>query len=153
MFFVLLLSCLDSAQTSTPNASVKENVSQKKELIQRLSARDNQLTCASLSSSQLQKDLTEIVDTVTRPPWVAMRAAACLTEIYPKQSQEDLARWISAPDKKGLAFLIAGKLSKLPDTSAIAIAKAGLNGPHARDIHIRIQKQDDARLTPLLSSP
>ena len=147
MIYFLFFACGDAPHTE----SVQENSSHTQELIVRLSARDHQLSCSSLSSPQLHKDLTEIVDTVARPPWVAMRAAACLTELYPEESKEDLIRWISAPNKKGLAFLIAGKLSNIPDTSAVSIAKAGLSGPHARDIRIRLEKQNDTRFAPLLS--
>ena len=148
MLYLFLLACGESP----PNESIQEKESQKQDLITRLSARDHQISCASLSSPQLQKDLTEIVDTVERPPWVPMRAAACLTELFPQASKEDLIRWISAPNKKGLAFLIAGQLSKIPDDSAISIAKAGLSGPHSRDIRVRLKKQNDARFASLLSS-
>lgn len=147
MLYLLFFACGDSPQ----NEPSQEDRSTTKELVTYLSARDSTLSCASLSSPQLQKDLTEIVDTIERPPWVPMRAAACLIELYPEHSKEDLIRWISAPDKKGLAFLIAGRLSNIPDTTAISIAKAGLKGPHSRDIRVRLEKQDDSRFAPLLS--
>ena len=146
MLYLLFLACGEAPQ----NGPVQEKISHKKELITQLSARDNTISCASLSSPQLQEDLTEIVDTVERPPWVPMRAAACLSDLYPEKSKDDLVRWISAHNKKGLAFLIAGKLSKLPDSAAISIAKAGLEGPHARDIRVRLEKQNDARFESLL---
>ena len=147
MLYLFFFACGDAPQ----NEPVQEKISHKKSLVTYLSARDNTISCSSLSSPQLQQDLTEIVDTVERPPWVAMRAAACLSDLYPKKSKDDLARWISAPNKKGLAFLIAGKLSKLPDATAISIAKAGLEGPHALDIRVRLEKQNDVRFAPLLS--
>jgi len=147
MPYLLLLACGAPSITEP----IQEEVSHTQELIVQLSARDHQLSCSTLSSSQLKKDLVEIVDTIERPPWVPMRAAACLTELYPQDSKEDLIRWISAPNKKGLAFLIAGQLSKIPDDSAISIAKAGLEGPHALDIRVRLEKQKDERFIPLLS--
>lgn len=153
MMYLILLACLESTPSKSNAVSTPQHTSQTQDLVQHLSTRDHNLSCNSLSSAHLQKDLTKIVDTIHLPPWVPMRATACLTELFPEESHTDLARWISDPEKKGLAFLIAGKLSKLPDASAITIAKAGLNGPHGRDIRIRIKKQNDARLTPLLSSP
>ena len=147
MLYIFLIACGDAP----PADLIDEKVSHKQNLVTHLSLRDQKLSCASLSSPQLQKELTDIVDTVERPPWVPMRAAACLTELYPSTSEEDLIRWISSPDKKGLAFLIAGQISKIPDASAIPIAKAGLRGPHARDIRIRLEKQNDVRLKSLLS--
>lgn len=151
MFF-LFLACGTTAsfQSTAPveqSTIISSNVSS---LMSLLSARDSQIDCTQLPTEELQTQLVSIVETIERPPWVPMRAATCLTELYPTESQEELLRWIATPEKKGLAFLIAGQIPKLPDEIAINVARAGLQGPHAQEIRLRITKQNDPRLAPLL---
>ena len=154
MYF-LLLACGTPTLIESPTSVEKNTVvpTETTSLVTQLSARDSQLDCTQLPTTELRTELISIVDTVERPPWVPMRAAACLAELFPAESQEDLLRWIATPDKKGLAFLIAGQLPKLPDDIAKNVAQAGLNGPHAQEIRLRITKQNDPRLAPLLEVP
>ena len=78
MLYLLLSACGDSPKEE----SVEEKIDYHRELVRKLSARDNHITCSSLSAPQLQIELTKIVDTTERRPWVPMRAAACLTNQY-----------------------------------------------------------------------
>jgi hypothetical protein len=162
MMFLFLLAC-GSVDAPPQKKTVKEDVqniesdnhtSRIDTLVQTLSARDQQLSCSMLTlETTLQAELTTIVDTVQRPPWVPMRAAACIAELYPNTSQSDLSRWIVDPQKKGLAFLIAGLVPKLPDDVARLIVLEGLSGPHEHQVRIRLKKLHDPRITPLLSAP
>ena len=118
-------------------------------LVQYLSVHDG-FSCARLHNPVLA-DLSRIVEEVDKPAWVPMRAVACMIEIYPKESQPDLERWIIDPHRKGLAFLIAGQVDKLPDQVALSVVKKGLQGPHAIDIRSRLEKLDDPRLQSILN--
>ena len=140
------------AHTSTPlQVHTKKRIDT---LVQTLSTREQQISCSILTHEKtLKTDLTTIVDTIERPPWVPMRAATCLAELFPIKSQSDLSRWISDPQKKGLAFLIAGLVPNLPDDVARSVVEKGLNGPHEAQVRMRLTKQKDPRSMPLLSNP
>ena len=151
LFFLIACGTVPPPSTAVPSQPSIQ--SEEPSLIARLSMRDNNIICSDLPKDNLRSQLINIVETVERPPWVPMRAATCLTELYPSESLEEMTRWITAPDKKGLAFLMAGNISKLPDDIAQQVAQAGLLGPHAKDVRLRLSKQNDPRILPLLQAP
>jgi len=119
-------------------------------VLQQLSVRDG-FSCSQLvDNKELQAELSRIVEEVSKPPWAPMRAAACLIERYSVQAKPDFERWIVDPSKKGLAFLIAGQIEKMPDEVALSVVKLGLAGPHALDIRVRLEKINDPRLQTIL---
>ena len=151
MFF-FLIAC-GTVSSPTPKQQAASSPVDTLSLTTQLSARDTTLSCTDLAGENLKQELVNIVETIQRPPWVPMRAATCLAELYPSESKPELMRWIADPQKKGLAFLIAGQLSHLSTEDARSVANAGLNGPHGQQIRIRLEKQNDERLSPVLSTP
>ena len=79
-----------------------------------------------------------------------MRAVACMIEIYPEESQPDLERWIVAPNQKGLAFLIAGQVDKLPDRVALSVVKKAYKDHMLSTFEVVLEKLDDPRLQSIL---
>lgn len=154
MMIVILFAC------GTPTAErpvlkdpapIAENVENTHNtLVQLLSVHDG-FSCARIKQhNPVLTDLSRIVEEVNKPAWVPMRAVACMIEIYPEESQPDLEKWIIDANRKGLAFLIAGQVEKLPDRVALSVVKKGLQGPHAIDIRSRLEKLDDPRLQSIL---
>ena len=141
---LFFLSCAEVPQ--------KELVHDSQVILKTLSSRDSKINCEDLPKTNLQKELTTIVNSTVRPPWTPMKAASCLMELYPVKAENDLLLWTTDPSKKGLAFLIAGQMKSLPDKQALKIAKAGLQGPHKNDFRIRLEKLNDPRLVSLLGS-
>ena len=152
----LLLACQpeEAAVSVPPEVPVQEqnlaDSPSNNALVRTLSVRDSGLDCQTLKADDLQMDLTYVVENVTRPPWAGMRAAACLAELYPTEAQPDFVRWVQDPKTKGLAFLLAGQIKRLPDPVAIEVAQAGLSGPHAPDFRVRLEKVNDIRMKDLL---
>ena len=152
-----------STQTEIPTVS-ENSEAQVPELIQnssdtieatvrQLSVYDGTISCDKLPTKNRQETLTHIVDNVSLPPWAPMRAATCLTKLYPAEAQEDLIRWVENPKTKGLAFLLTKQIQTLPDPVAKRVASAGLKGPFAEEFRSRLIKQNDARLTDILQQP
>ena len=124
--------------------------SEKKSLVQQLSVREG-FSCSHIKrKDSLLREFSRIVEEVDKPAWVPMRAVACMIEIFPAKSRIDLEAWIIDPNKKGIAFLIAGQIEKIPDQVALSVIKKGLQGPHAVDIRTRLEKLNDPRLQSLL---
>ncbi|MEC7987914.1 MAG: hypothetical protein VX278_22290 [Myxococcota bacterium] len=155
IFSIILLSCQSeelatrSPSTLAPAQKIADTPSSST-LVRRLSVRDTGLDCKTLEAVNLREELTYVVENVSRPPWAGMRAAACLAELFPNESKTDFVRWVKDPNTKGLAFLLAGQLEKLPDPVAIDVAEAALSGPHAPDFRIRLEKVNDIRMKELL---
>ena len=132
-------------------APITENIeTTQRSLVQLLSVHDG-FSCAMLKNhNPVVADLSHVVEEVEKPAWVPMRAVACMIEMYPSESQHNLEEWIIDPNRKGLAFLIAGQVEKLPDHVAFSVVKKGLQGPHAIDIRSRLEKLNDPRLQSIL---
>ena len=82
-----------------------------------------------------------------------MRAATCLSRLYPEESQEDFVRWVANPKTKGLAILLTKQIPIFPDPVAKKVAIAGLQGPFAEDVRMRLINLSDTRLTDILQQP
>ena len=124
--------------------------SEKRSLVQQLSVREG-FSCSHIKrEDSLLREFSRIVEEIDKPAWVPMRAVACMIEMFPAKSRMNLEAWIIDPNKKGIAFLIAGQIEKLPDQVALSVIKKGLQGPHAVDIRTRLEKLDDPRLQSIL---
>ena len=118
-----------------------------------LSIRDPAPACAdivALSTSPVD-DLEVLVNEATQPPWVGMRAAGCLLDLYPEQSQPLMQAWVVDPDKKGLAILVTKKLDTLPLPVATEVVTTALAGPMADSLAPRIAKVEVPELRSLVA--
>ena len=147
-----LPTALENSESQVPDHT--QNTSDPiQTTIRQLSVYDGTITCDKLPSQNRQETLTHIVDNVGLPPWAPMRAATCLTKLYPEEAQEDLIRWVENPQTKGLAFLLTKQIQTLPTPVAKRVASAGLKGPFAEEFRSRLIKQNDVRLTDILQQP
>jgi hypothetical protein len=99
---------------------------------QELLPRDSAFDCQSLTLKLLTPALT--LDAVVRgpstPPWVPMRAAACLLDHHLESNSAIVEAWLTDPESMGLAKLVQRRLNKMPASQATPIKKAALAGPH-----------------------
>ena len=95
-----------AARAATPPPSGLPWVGEA-DAVLRLSVRDPAPTCEQALAGVPEPTavLRHIVDTVNMPPWVPMRAAACLLR-DPSTPTEVALSWVSHPDKRGLALLV-----------------------------------------------
>ena len=97
------------------------------DVVRTLSARDP-VACSRVDASV--DTLRQVVDTVSMPPWVPMRAAQCLVEGHAAEIEADLTRWVVDPADKGLGLLVLAEIDRLPTDLAVRIAtKAVTEGP------------------------
>ena len=110
-----------------------EPVSQQPLSLQKaLSAHDEEpCTALPFLSNEPWEELDTVVEEVTQPPWAGMRAAACMIEVYPAESAQRFLSWIVDEKKKGLAYLLASNIDKIPLQQALGLITPALNGPHA----------------------
>lgn len=137
-----------SEATSPAAAPAFAPSASQSEMIRRLSARDQGPTCAEVEalSTAPVADLREIVAKVSLPPAVPMRAAECLIVGHAAEAEADITAWMSGPDTKGLALLVAGQLPSVDRTVGKRFAAAGLAGPHAESVRKRLEASPDAEV-------
>lgn len=109
------------------------------EMIRRLSMRDGAPPCAEVEagSTDVVADLQAIVRNVASPPAVPMRAAECLIA-EGDAGEAEFTRWMTGPDTKGLAMLLADRVDSLPVPLAERVVASGLAGPHADVVRTRV---------------
>lgn len=118
-----------------------------------LSVRDGGPDCASVEA--LAKDpvaaLVSMVENVQQPPWVAVRAAQCLVRGHAEQVKPNLMTWVVAPQKRGLAILLANEADAMPEAVAVEVARVGLAGPYAEDMRKRLVNSQHASVRALVA--
>lgn len=117
--------------TDSPAATPADDA--RTRMIRALSTRDAGPTCADLEamSASPVADLTAIVETVSMPPMVPMRAADCLVSRHAAEAEATLAKWVVDPNTKGLAMLVTDRVGAIPEDVAVRLATGALAGPHA----------------------
>lgn len=112
-----------------------ENLTKDEEAaVQTLSPRDPEPSCADAASrlSDPSKSLTRIAERVTMPPWVSIRACACLVDLAAEPGAEaTLVRWVTSADYAGLGLTAINLLDRMPEPVAARVAAAALDGPIA----------------------
>jgi hypothetical protein len=141
-------------QSNPPTQHSQNTIEEEMQTTLRLlSAYDGNIDCEHLPKKDRQSTLTYIIDNVSLPPWAPMRAATCLTRLYPEESEEEMIRWVENPKTKGLAFLLTKQMNILPKPVALRVTSAGLKGPFAEDFRARLIKINDVRLIDVLKQP
>ncbi len=146
---MMLMSTILMALAQMPVAQAEDEAAttRRVEIQRRLSARDAGPTCAEVEamSPEPVADLVWLVEHVRQPPWVGIRAAACLMTEHGQDESERLHQWAVDPDRKGLAILLLVKLDELPAPLAHSLGQAVLAGPHkelARPRLVQSQHKD-----------
>ncbi len=117
---------------------------------QALSVRDPEPSCAAVEA--LTDDpvgvLQALADESAAPPWLPMRAAACLLS-HP-EGERSAAAWVVDPDRKGLARLVFGRLDAMEPAAAIRVARAALSGPWRAEAIARLAASEVPELRALV---
>jgi hypothetical protein len=121
-------------------------------LRRKLSTKHQKSTCAELSSlyDDLYPLLGQVISEVQMPPWAGMRAAQCMIDLYPERGKAEFTKWISGPNTKGLASLLANQFDSLPTPMAIELVKVGFDGPYEDYIRLRLARSKNPELLGLL---
>ena len=91
------------------------------------------IPCQELPKTSIES-LHFIVETIQTPPWVAMRSAQCMLEIYPSEGMDIYNDWINEPDTLGLAILIANQLEHLPNDVLNSLFPLFPTSPHVEKL-------------------
>jgi hypothetical protein len=115
----LLMAGMGSGHAAPPEDAV----------VRALSGRDP-VSCDAIAllTDTPRESLEAVVDTVRAPPWAPMRAAQCLIEGFPVESQARLEVWVTDPALKGLGRLVLSNLDRLPAAVGVAVARKALVG-------------------------
>ena len=138
MFIAPLLSLAALASPSVEGAT-----DARLALVRAFSAREQSSPCGTLDAltSDPVADLTWVVETVTTPPWVGMRAAECLITQHAEESRALLEIWVTHPEHKGLGWLVLDHLDALPQPMARDLALAAVSrGPDPAGARRRISR-------------
>ena len=84
--------------------------------------------------------LRGVVNNITTPPWVPMRAATCLLNSHARAVEADALKWVADPEMSGLTTVVLGRLDTVPLDMAKTIATAALAGPHKELAKTRISR-------------
>lgn len=138
MFLVLVLHTVSVAQP------------ERETVVRILSGRDP-VACSTIDASV--ETLREVVQTVSMPPWVPMRAAHCMIEGHAQTIEDDLSSWVVDPETLGLGLLVLSELDLLPSELAVRVARLALTqGPSperaAKRIVLAHQAEVRALVTP-----
>lgn len=107
-------------------------------LYRALRVRDG-VSCLSLGepTPALRDGLMALTDPAVEPSAVPVRAAGCLVALFPSDPTVDEAvvAWVSDPERRGLALVVAGNVDVLPADVAVRVARAAaaVDDPRWRD--------------------
>ena len=122
-----------------------------------LSARHNVPSCVQLEEG-IDDPATawlNLAEHTAAPPWVPLRAAACLTERHTENAVVKAAflRWVSEERWMGLGKQLLNHLDQLPEPHAIEIATQALaKGPASLDATGRVLKDSRPGVRALVTS-
>lgn len=121
-------------------------------LTRALSILDPEPDCAELEGLTPDPvgDLLSVVDTVEEPPWVPLRAAACLSRRHAPAVRSDLVSWVSERETRGLAMVAIDSLPHMPAEVALQVVTAAAAGPFSATVEERLATSDDPSLRALV---
>lgn len=96
-------------------------------LFRALSLRDG-TPCASLDVADAEQ-LARYTDPTLQPASVPVRASACLVERFPESVAGIALPWMTDPERAGLALVVLNGIDRLPEPSAVQLARAALANP------------------------
>jgi hypothetical protein len=139
---------------ATAVASPLELTAEQKTIHRALSLRDGAPPCEqveSLSKTPVD-DLKFMVAHVTAPPWVGMRAAACLIARHPTEIAAELDTWVTDPNLVGLGILTLNRIDALPvDIGTMVAALALDNGPERIGAKKRLARSERPEILKLVT--
>jgi len=139
LFFISCANKIRPAVIEKQPPTVETQPTSDRTLLEQLLPHESTL-CRDLSykSATPWLELAEMLD-VPRPPWVAMRAAACMIEVYPQQSRGFFLAWLNTPNQKGLALLLCSSFEQLPINEQRILLEPALTGIYAESCAQRLK--------------
>jgi hypothetical protein len=130
------------APEKDPNLGEWEPSADQQKVYDRLKVKKPEPACKDVETgvSDALGAFRGIVEHVTTPPWVPMRAATCLINGHAKDIEPDALKWVADPEQTGLTTVVLGRLDTLPLAMAKTIATAALAGPHKDLAKTRISR-------------
>ena len=141
-----------AVQTSEPEP-VKPFTNTELAAITALSPRDPEPNCTEIGKtlSDPVGSFAHIAERVPMPPWVGIRACACLVDHAAEPAAEaTLSRWVTSEAWAGLALTAINLLDKMPEDVAARIAAAALDGPIADRAHADIAASSHEKVRALV---
>ena len=92
--------------------------------------------CRELPKTSIES-LHFIVENIQTPPWVAMRSAQCMLEIYPSEGMDIYNDWMNRPKTLGLTILIVNQIEHLPNDVLNVLFPHFSTSPHLEKIKMR----------------
>jgi len=122
-------------------------------LIRKLSIRDPEPSCNEVADGLADPaaELVHVAETVTMPPWVGMRAAACVASDHSAAAAEALSRWVTEPSFKGLGLVAVQHLDGMGEAVAVSVAEAALAGHLADDVRDDLASSSHAAVVELVA--
>jgi len=130
-----------------------QDVARRDRLRRMLSVRDHAPACATLTpgSDRLVEDLQWLMDHITAPPWVGVRAAQCIIELHAETEVKRIEGWVQDSGKPGLILVVLGALNQVSPQTARTIAQAALKGPHTARVQPRLMKSKHPEVRALVA--
>ncbi|MBT9557362.1 MAG: hypothetical protein IV100_15085 [Myxococcales bacterium] len=151
----LLASC--SAPETTDRASQKADPAAPRRLspeaervYQMTLERDAPPPCSQLARGlkDAPAALLEVAETVTAPPWSAVRAATCLVRHHAASVEPALLRWVHERETMGLGLVTLNHLKHVEPALAARLIAAARSGEYAEAAERRIARVASAATPP-----
>lgn len=126
-------------------------------LVAALRTRDAAPACAALEAltPAPTADLLWVVDTVTMPPAVGVRAATCVLRGHAGAASDALRRWVTHPDLVGLGWTLLAEIDAVAaqdEALAVELATLALTGsPDPAGARRRLQSAQTPAIVALLA--
>ncbi len=120
-----------------------------------LAVRDPEPVCADVEALAPEPlvALLFLVEHVSMPPTVPMRAANCVVNGHAEHAVSSLVQWAGDPNTLGLAKLLAMNVDAMPVAVSVVVAEAALVGPHAEVMREAVQGSVRPELSGLAATP
>jgi len=125
-----------------PNLGDWEPNADQQKVYDRLKVKKPEPVCSDVETGVADPvdALKGVVNHISNPPWVPMRAATCLLNAHAKAVEADTLQWVADPEKASLTTVVLGRLDTLPIEMSKKIAAAALAGPHKELAKTRISR-------------
>lgn len=88
------------------------------------------------------------------PPWVSLRATACLAERFPDTAGRLALGWVGDPKRQGLVLAVLQHEGSLPESMVVELGRAALADPTLRPRVARfLRKSRRPAVQALLTAP
>ncbi len=120
-------------------------------LARALALRDG-VPCAELPVASA-RELVAWTDPDLGPPWVPLRAVACLAERFPQTVGPLVLGWVGDPTRQGLVLAVLQHEASLPETVAVDLGRAAMADVTLRPRVARFLRKSERPAVKALATP